>query len=836
MAENANDIVEFTDADWDTLEDLASQLEDAWAKGGLVDLAKFVPPSDSPLRKAALHELVKVDLECRWRKGQSVSLEYYIDKFADLGKARDLPAKLVFEEYRVRQLFGDRPSIEIYKNRFPGQYEQLQRFLTDEPLPTVIHAGTIGKIPKKAKNVSKTENEKTKNEQTAKEVGAAPTYATVIAPPKPQGFKDNVQQVGDFRMIERLGAGAFGEVWKAELPGGIMKAVKVIFRPIDHEEAKRELESLELIKGLRHHFLLQTISFRPCEDRLFILMDLADGSLRDQLKAAKKEGKTGLPLQDLVRWTREASEALDYLHDKGVQHRDIKPENILLSEGNVRVADFGLARHQATRRLASGSGAGTPLYMPPEAWNDKVHANSDQYSLAATYAECRLGRRIYDSDGLASLMQAHIHEKPKLDPLPPDEKKVLIKALAKNPDHRYPTCRAFADDLMRAAMKTLPPGTFGGMPMAEIEMPGLTRRQREKQKQTRGILYFVGFLSLLMVGAIVASILTRSDPAPQDLVFLPSPSQAGPFRAVEGTEMIEVAGKKYPKQIDCQIADTPDLVVRFNYVPWPEQGKQPFYLMENMVSNDVYEAFAKANPSAVNGSRWRLGARAKFTELAPIYPIVGLFAGPPVHWNFAAMRVLYPRASPPPFQDDLPPPFFQEDWPQPDDFGASEPRWPVLRIDVQEAQQCAKWLGGWLPSAAQWDQAAGRNQADPKTGPFEMPFEEGTVAVNREGLGPLPVGTATRDKSAFSGCRDMAGNGLEWTRTFRFDGNVGEFFDDLKRVPLLAKIPLRGRSYNSVTPLTFFDLEDRPLDLEFFQTFRIPGNDSFIGFRVAIMP
>src|SRR4051812_5362357 len=467
MAENTNELSHLTDARLlDELETLASKLEDGWKKGP-IDLAALLPAPPSPLRKHALLELIKVDLECRWRHSQPVVLDYYLDRFPDLGKARDLPAKLVFEEYRVRHLWGDKPPLTLYQTRFPAQFEQLQRYLSDEPLPTVNQGITAVKPTEdKKKLVSKT----------------APVEAT--APESHVAAKPNTAQMGEYRMIERLGSGAFGEVWKVELPGGIMKAVKIIFRPLDHEEAKRELESLELIKGLRHHFLLQTISFKPSEDRLRILMDLADCSLRDLLKKAKKEGKTGLPLEDNVKWLHQAAEALDYLHAKKMQHRDIKPENILLSEGNVRVADFGLARVQQTARLASMSGAGTPLYMPPESWNDKQHANSDQYSLAATYAECRLGKRIHQSDGLASLMHAHVHDTPKLDPLPAAEQKVLLKALAKNPDHRYPTCMAFADELTGAGAKHLRPGSVPGLGTISIEVPVGGRHGRQKQKQT----------------------------------------------------------------------------------------------------------------------------------------------------------------------------------------------------------------------------------------------------------------------------------------------------------------------------------------------------------------
>jgi serine/threonine protein kinase len=834
MGEKTNDIGELTDADWDQVEELANRLEAAWQKGGAVDLAAFLPEPGSPIRKSTLLELIKVDMECRWKKGQAVVLEVYVDKFSELGRARDLPATLIFEEYRVRQLHGDRPPIEQYQKRFPQQYEQLKKYLADEPLPTVAHVGTIGKVPKTLKErVSKTD-----------QVDTAAGHATV-PPPKQQ--RNNVHSISGYKMLERLGAGAFGEVWKVEMPGGIMKAVKVIFRPIDHEEAKRELDSLELIKALRHHFLLQTISFEPCEDRLYILMDLADCSLRDQLKQVKKEGKNCLPVGDLIRWTRQAAEALDYLHQKGVLHRDIKPENILLSEGNVRVADFGLARHQATRRLVSGSGAGTPLYMPPEAWNDKVHANGDQYSLAATYAECRLGRRIYESDGLASLMQAHIKDKPKLDPLPAEEQKVLLKALAKNPEHRYPSCMAFAEDLTRAVVKSLPADSLAGMPFVVDVEAGPSRRTRRKPQtpfwQSPAVI--VGGIGFLIFVAILMSLIRPTprpdDPPPSDPHVMPAAGPAGPFRPVEGTPTITIGDRQYYKQIECVIGGDPKHAVRFNFIPWTDRGKQPFYLMENKVTNGLYGAFAAANPSAVNGSAWRLGARGRPSQRAmdtgtpefPLYPIVALVSSTFPNPNFPALRSL---------SDSRPGAIYmQEGWPQPEDLGGDNTTWPVLRIDIQEAQRCAEWLGGVLPSVEQWEFAAGASASDRGMGPFEGPFTPETAAefaVGRAGKGPLPVGSAPRDIAKFSGCRDMAGNGFEWTRTLRQDTDgAGEFFGTLRTVSPLAKVPIRGQGFELEEPLTFEVLDTRVLDLHFHEEFRIVSNTfPQLGFRIALLP
>jgi serine/threonine protein kinase len=263
-------------------------------------------------------------------------------------------------------------------------------------------------------------------------------------------------QTGGFTLIERIGAGAFAEVWKARAPGGVLKAVKIIMRPIDQEEAKRELDAVELMKSLSYHFLLPIHAYWVLNDRLIILMDLADGSLRECLNSHRREGKPAIPLRELLRYARETAEALDFLHQKRVQHRDLKPENILLTGGHVRVADFGLAKAQGTQRLMSGTFAGTPLYMPPETWEDKTHVNGDQYSLAATFFELRTGRRLYEDTALPALMHSHLHVSPKLDPLGQDEQRVLLKALSKNPEDRYPDCQTFVNALVRAVAHELP--------------------------------------------------------------------------------------------------------------------------------------------------------------------------------------------------------------------------------------------------------------------------------------------------------------------------------------------------------------------------------------------
>jgi formylglycine-generating enzyme required for sulfatase activity len=397
---------------------------------------------------------------------------------------------------------------------------------------------------------------------------------------------------------------------------------------------------------------------------------------------------------------------------------------------------------------------------------------------------------------------------------------------------------AFADELTGAVVKHLRPGSVPGLGTISMEIPVGGRHGRQKQKQTQLAFLVAGIFALVVCAAMIVTLWF-----PRNSIFLPTDVAAGTFQPVKDTELVTVGGKPYYKQIECRIGADPELVVRFNLIPWYEIGKQSFYLMENKVSNDVYRAFAKSGRLPLSGARWELGARVapQLTEEQlekrqgslpyAIYPFFSLFAGPSLLWNGPALYALDDNDG-----DNVFAVLVQENWPVPDDMGAANhPKWPVLRVDIQEAHLCAQWLGGFLPTAEQWDTAAGVFADDRGLGPFVSPFAADEIAVDRAHRGPLPVGSAVKDVVPFSGCRDMSGNGLEWTRSIIFDNDAKEYIGNTSKVNALAKVQLRGQRFSAPEPLTYAVLKERALELPFHQRRRPPGEDIEIGFRIAVL-
>ncbi len=256
-----------------------------------------------------------------------------------------------------------------------------------------------------------------------------------------------------YRLLEPLGKGGFGEVWKCEAPGGLVKAVK--FVPNQNEEsgpADQERQALELIKSIRHPFILSLERVEIVDGVLVIVTELADKSLHALLGDYQAQQLPGIPREELLGYLLEAAEALDWMNFRHrLQHLDIKPHNLFLVSNHVKVADFGLVDRLTDAEKTPANqrqGGVTPLYASPELLRGRVSRNCDQYSLAIVYQQLLTGTVPFWSQNLYQLMVLHMTEEPNLTPLPVHDRPIVARALSKRSEDRYPSCQDFIQALV----------------------------------------------------------------------------------------------------------------------------------------------------------------------------------------------------------------------------------------------------------------------------------------------------------------------------------------------------------------------------------------------------
>ncbi len=286
------------------------------------------------------------------------------------------------------------------------------------------------------------------------------------------------EPIPGYRLIERLGGGGFGEVWKCEAPGGLHKAVKFVFGDLksagdNGHRAEQELKALSRVKTVRHPFILSLERFDVIDGQLIIIMELADRNLWDRFKECRARGLPGIPRDELLGYMDETAEALDLMNTQyQLQHLDIKPQNLFLVHQHVKVADFGLVKDLEGMQ-ASVTGGVTPVYAAPETFDGWVSRFCDQYSLAIVYQELLTGQRPFNGTNVRQLILQHLQTPPDLSPLPPAEQAVIGRALSKTPDERFPGCREMVRLLRQASPD---PGTGAAPPVAPSAAPAAPPR------------------------------------------------------------------------------------------------------------------------------------------------------------------------------------------------------------------------------------------------------------------------------------------------------------------------------------------------------------------------
>lgn len=262
--------------------------------------------------------------------------------------------------------------------------------------------------------------------------------------------------LGRYEILKELGRGAMGVVFLGKDPRINREvAIKTLrYEEIDSEQIeevkKRFFREAEAAGKLSHPNIVTIYDVGEDYDIAYMAMELLEGS--DLSKYCQKDNL--LPLPEVIRIITSVAGALDYAHENGVVHRDIKPANIMiLKNGEIRVADFGIARVMTSSKTQTGVVLGTPSYMSPEQISgQKVDGRSDLFSLGVVFFELLSGEKPFQGDSIATLMFNITTSPPvpirELAPGLPDTCVTIIdRLLAKDREVRYPQGRDLASDL-----------------------------------------------------------------------------------------------------------------------------------------------------------------------------------------------------------------------------------------------------------------------------------------------------------------------------------------------------------------------------------------------------
>jgi eukaryotic-like serine/threonine-protein kinase len=400
-------------------------------------------------------------------------------------------------------------------------------------------------------------------------------------------------RLGPYEVARAIGAGGMGEVYRArDTRLDRVVAIKVLPAHLaDRSEARERFErEARIVASLNHPHICALFDIGQQDGINYLVMEYLEGET-----LAQRLVRGPLPLEQVLQYAIEISDALDKAHRKGVTHRDLKPGNIMLTKTGTKLLDFGLAKlkqEAAPANLplsqlptadepltAKGSIVGTLQYMAPEQLEGKeVDARADIFAFGAVVYEMATRKKAFGGDSQASVISAIMSSDPppmsSLQPMtPPALDRVVKKCLRKEPEERWQIARDVTDELKWIAEGSSQAGLSA--PAAAVKnVRGLWRRA------------IVMVPASLLLGAVVTglAVLNFKAPLPQPVtratINLPPGQQLvglenGPVVALspDGTHLAYVARKGGIQQLYLRAMDNPEA----KPIPGTEGAFEPFF-------------------------------------------------------------------------------------------------------------------------------------------------------------------------------------------------------------------------------------------------------------------
>lgn len=350
------------------------------------------------------------------------------------------------------------------------------------------------------------------------------------------------EQLGNYQLVRLLAEGGFAEIYLGEhVHLGTEAAIKVLHTQIALSDLGWFRQEARIVARLRHPHIISILDFNVQNGTPFLVMDYApNGTLRQRHPRGAM-----LSPATITPYLRQISDALQYAHDRYLVHRDVKPENMLIGEsGDILLSDFGIAVMLQTAQAKTDQRIiGTISYMSPEQLKGQVLAASDQYALATVVYEWLCGQCPFTGT-VAEIATQHLNSEPPSlcqynSQVPPALERVIFRALAKDPEQRYPSIREFARAFIAASPQQVLLLREAGVQESLIEtVPGTNYEEtiyvpppneqemrhnwqsaqgRQKRASRRGVL--LGLAGLATFSIAGGALLARANPSLLSLLF-----------------------------------------------------------------------------------------------------------------------------------------------------------------------------------------------------------------------------------------------------------------------------------------------------------------------------